>query len=131
MSTTRLIAIFLLIFGCFNASAIAAERFTAMSANNEGVGPIASGATPEEARAKATAACRRVSNSCSSGAAVAPSPDGFFVAVCCNNPKRGCVVAAEPTREAAEKVARQSLQENGYSVCQRFGTYSTGDGKPR
>jgi hypothetical protein len=86
-------------------------------------------ATEEEARRRATEACKRVSKTCANGPASTDYMREVFALMCCDEPRRGCAVAAANGRRLATRSVQQMLAQAGYSTCTVRHVLSAGTGK--
>lgn len=112
---------------CVSAgTASAQQRWAAMDTS----GPVAWGASMEDARKQAVAACKKSSRKCS-GAAAATSDMSFqFYEVCCTKPSVKCAVAGRATRQEALEALDPVFKSAGLSNCTPRRIVSASTGKP-
>jgi len=95
----------------------AQERWAAVDPNADASSPVAWGASEEDARARARAACRRLSQTCANAPAVTGDMGDVFAVVCCASPRKGCAISAAATRRAALRSVEKMFEDAGYSNC--------------
>jgi hypothetical protein len=95
----------------------AQERWAAIDPNSENSSPVVWGATEEEARQRAVAACARVSKTCANGPASTGDMKEVFAVMCCSQPQIGCAAAAASSRRDALKNLREMFADAGYKEC--------------
>jgi hypothetical protein len=96
---------------------LAQQRWAALDPNSEGSATVAWGATEDEARRRATEACKRASKTCANGPASTSDMREVFAVVCCTEPKPGCAAAAAASRREAQRNVQEKLAGAGYSAC--------------
>lgn len=98
-------------------SAAAQDRWAAVAADNKAQSPVVWAGGKEQAISRALAACKRISNSCSSSPAATNQLSDVFTAMCCNNPRYGCAVGVGATREDSLKKVQKVFDDAGFSSC--------------
>jgi hypothetical protein len=93
------------------------RRWAAIDPNSETSSPVVWGANEEEARNRATEACKRISKTCANGPAVTDDLREVFALVCCAKPKMGCAAAAAANKREASRNVQQMFADAGYSEC--------------
>lgn len=94
-----------------------AEDWAALDAHNTGTGPVVWGSDKEQTRARAVAACRRVSDTCSGGAAWTNDLESVFVYMCCTRPRLACTIGTGDTKPDAVALASKLFSDNGFTAC--------------
>jgi len=104
--------------------------WAALDPDSEDTAPVVWADTENEAQTKALAACRKVSNTCSSKAAVTQDADALFVTLCCANPRLGCMTAPGAGDEALLS-AKRTLYGAGFANCWVGSVRAAADGRRR
>ncbi len=105
------------------------RRWAAIDPNSETSSPVVWGANEEEARNRATEACKRISKTCANGPAVTDDLREVFALVCCTKPKTGCAASAAANKREASRNAQQMFADAGYSDCSVRHYIGAGTGK--
>lgn len=105
------------------------QKWAALDPNSESTSPVAWGVTEDEARQRATEACRRVSKTCASGPASTQDMKEVFAVVCCTSPRTGCAASAAANRKEALKTVQTMFADAGYKDCSVQHYMSAGTGK--
>jgi hypothetical protein len=113
------------------APAEAQRRWAALDPNADGSSPVAWGASEEEARQRAVAACRRVSETCANGPATTDDLGDVFAVVCCKLPRTACAVSAAATRQQALHTVEKMFGDAGYANCALKHYMSAASGRKR
>jgi hypothetical protein len=109
---------FLLLFLLLPASALRAEeRWAALASIDDTSAPVVWGNSKEEASRRAMAACQKISRLCGTVPAVTSRTEDIFTVMCCNNPRRGCAVGVDTTREASLAMVQKTFDDAGFSGC--------------
>jgi len=111
------LALLVTMLGSWPGPSLAQQRWAALDPNSEGSAAVAWGATEEEARQRATEACKRVSRTCANGPASTSDMREVFAVVCCTEPKLGCAAAAAASRREAQRNVQEKLAGAGYKAC--------------
>ena len=98
-------------------SLMAQSRWAAVDPNSDATSPVAWGASQDEARRRASEACKRVSATCANGPAVTDAPGDVFAIVCCRLPRVGCAAAVAATKREARRAVETMFDRAGYSRC--------------
>jgi len=102
---------------CWAQSRSAQSRWAAVDPNSDATSPVAWGASQDEARRRASEACKRVSSTCANGPAATDALGDVFAIVCCRMPRVGCAAAAAATKREARRAVERKLDRAGYSQC--------------
>jgi hypothetical protein len=94
-----------------------AQRWAAISPNNEDTSEVVWADTREDATRRALRSCRRISKTCADPAASTDDMDHLFVTVCCTRPRYGCVTSPRATVEEGRRGAMQVLEDHDFSRC--------------
>jgi len=98
-------------------SLVAQSRWAAVDPNSDATSPVAWGASQDEARQRASEACKRVSATCANGPAATDAMGDVFAIVCCRMPRVGCAAAAAATKRKALRAVERMFDSAGYSHC--------------
>ena len=112
-------------------SAGAPSRWAAVDPNSDATSPVAWGASQDEARRRASEACKRVSTTCANGPAATDAMGDVFAVVCCRTPRFGCAVAAAATKREALRAVGRMFDTAGYSQCELRHYMSAASGEQR
>jgi hypothetical protein len=126
---TRFAIAVLLALPLFTSPPLAAQEWAGLAPNGEGTAPVVRAPNRDQARDRAVAACRRVSQTCTDQPALTQDLSDIFALVCCNRPRWACVAAPRRQRDAAVAEAQRVLDQHGFSQCktQAFLSARTGD----
>jgi hypothetical protein len=102
---------------CGGGPVIAQSRWAAVDPNSDATSPVAWGASQDEARRRASEACKRVSATCANGPAATDALGDVFAIVCCRIPRVGCAAAAAATKREARRAVERKFDRAGYSHC--------------
>ncbi len=116
----------------FSETASADEKWAAIDPTEEGPGPVVWGSDREETRARAVAACKKISNTCSDIAASVPISYGeyVFAYMCCTRPDFVCSVGVDVTKEGAAAKGIKVGTDADYTGCAVRKYLSANTGKP-
>ena len=109
------------------ATAPQVERWAALVANDEATSSVVWGATKAEAESRASAACQRVSNTCSATPASTADMAATFVTMCCLKPRASCAVSVG-SADAALHAVKRNFSANGFGGCSVRAALSAQDG---
>jgi hypothetical protein len=112
-------------------SAGAQSRWAAVDLNSDANSPVAWGASQDEARRRASEACKRVSTTCANGPAATDAMGDVFAVVCCRLPQVGCAVAAAANKREALRAVERMFDRAGYSHCALRHYMSAASGEQR
>lgn len=96
-----------------------AQQFAAVDTHATGTGPVVWGSELGETIARAVAACRRVSKTCSGNATWTNSIQVMevFAYLCCTQPRLACTIGSASTKQSAANRALGGLSPQGYTAC--------------
>jgi hypothetical protein len=107
----------------------AQDRWAAVASDDKAESPVVWADGREEAMHRALAACKRISKTCGDPPAVTSELSHIFTVMCCANPRHGCAIGVDATRDESLKQVQKVFDDAGFSSCRVLRHVSAGTGK--